>query len=62
MDDLQGARATHVLDTAPAGPYRWNRYPLRDFPRLDRYVMEEYEPLDEVSRVRIHRRRDCAAR
>jgi hypothetical protein len=62
MDDLQRARATYVLDTAPAGLYRWNRYPLRDYPPLDRYVAEELEPLDEVSRVRIYRRSDCAAR
>jgi hypothetical protein len=62
MADLERSRATYVLDTAPAGLYRWNRYPLRDYPPLDRYVAEEYEPLDEVSRVRIYRRRDCAAR
>ena len=24
--------------------YRWNRYPLRDYPRLDRYVAEGYDP------------------
>jgi hypothetical protein len=62
MDDLRRTRATYVLDTAPAGLYRWNRYPLRDYPRLDRQVAEEYEPLDEVSRVRIYRRRGCAER
>ena len=30
MGDLERARATYVLDTAPSGIYRWNRYPLRD--------------------------------
>lgn len=62
MGDLERTRATYVLDTAPAGLYRWNRYPLHDYPRLDRYVAEEYELLDEVSRVLVYRRRGCAAR
>ena len=62
MADLERSRATYVLDTAPAGLYRWDRYPLRDHPLLDRYVLENYEPLDEVSRVRVYRRRGCAER
>ncbi len=62
MDDLERSRATYVLDTAPAGLYRWNRYPLGDYPRLDRYVTQNYERIDEVSRVRVYRRRDCAVR
>ena len=62
MDDLERTGATYILDTAPAGLYRWNRYPLRDYPRLDRYVAEGYEGVDDVSRVRVYRRRGCAAR
>ena len=62
MADLERTRATYILDTAPAGLYRWNRYPLRDYPRLDHYVAESYDLVDEVSRVRIYRRRGCAAR
>jgi hypothetical protein len=62
MDDLERTRATYVLDTAPAGLYRWNRYPLRDYRRLDRFVAESYERIDDVSRVRVYRRRGCAAR
>ena len=62
MADLERTPATYVLDTAPAGLYRWNRYPLRDYPRLDRYVAEGYERIGDVSRVRVYRRRGCAAR
>ena len=62
MGDLERSRATYILDTSPAGLYRWNRYPLRDYPRLDRYVAEGYERIDDVSRVRVYRRRGCAAR
>jgi hypothetical protein len=62
MADLERSRATYVLDTAPAGLFRWNRYPLRDYPRLDRYVAEGYDRIDEVSGVRVYRRRGCAAR
>ena len=61
MADLERTPATYVLDTAPAGLYHWNRYPLRDYPRLDRYVAESYELIGEVSRVRIFRRRGCTA-
>jgi hypothetical protein len=62
IGDLERTRATYVLDTAPAGLYRWNRYPLHDYPRLDRYVAERYERIDEVSQVRVYRRRGCGAR
>jgi hypothetical protein len=62
MSDLERSRATYILDTGPAGLYRWNRYPLRDYPRLDRYVAEGYERLDDVLRVRIYKRRGCVAR
>ena len=62
MADLERSRATYVLDTAPAGLYRWNRYPLRDYARLERLVAQSYERIDEVSRVVIYRRRDCAVR
>jgi len=61
MDDLERSRATYVLDTAPAGIYRWDRYPLRDYPRLDDYVRRRYELLDTVDSVRVFRRLGCAA-
>ena len=61
MGDLERSRATYILDTAPAGIYRWNRYPLRNYPRLDGYVRENYEALDTVGDVQIFRRRDCRA-
>jgi hypothetical protein len=60
MEDLERSRATYVLDTAPAGLYRWNHYPVADYPRLDAYLGERYDLIDTVERVRIHRRRGCA--
>jgi hypothetical protein len=59
MEDLERSRATYVLDTAPAAIYRWDRYPLRDYPRLDAYVRERYELLDVVDGVRLFRRTGC---
>jgi hypothetical protein len=61
MGDLERNRATYVLDTAPAGIYRWDRYPVEDYPTLDRYLAEHYEPLGSVREVRLFRRRGCAA-
>jgi 4-amino-4-deoxy-L-arabinose transferase-like glycosyltransferase len=60
MADLDRSQATYILDTEPAGIFRWDRYPVRDFPRLLAYLDGNYELIDEVDRVRIHRRRGCA--
>jgi hypothetical protein len=61
MDDLERNRATYFLDTAPAGIYRWDHYPLRDYPRLERYVERYFDPLGSIQGVRIFRRRGCAS-
>jgi hypothetical protein len=61
MGDLDRNQATYVLDTAPAGIYRWDRYPVEEYPRLDLYLAEHYEPLASVREVRVFRRRGCAA-
>jgi hypothetical protein len=50
MGDLERNQATYILDTAPAGIYRWDRYPVEDYPTLDQYLAEHYEPLASVGR------------
>jgi len=62
MADFERTPPTYFVDTAPAGIYRWNRYPVVDYPRLQQYVAEGFERLDDVDRVRIHRRKGCAVR
>lgn len=62
LEDLERSRATYVLDTAPARIYRWDRYPVSDFPRLQGYLRRHYEAAGSVERVRLYRRRGCAAR
>jgi hypothetical protein len=62
IEDLDRSRATYILDTAPARIFRWDRYPLSDFPRLQAYVNDHYEAAGTVDRVRIYRRRGCAGR
>lgn len=59
MSDLEKNRATYILDTSPADIYRWNRYPLKEYPRLDQYVRNHYDRLDEIDGVVLYRRRDC---
>jgi hypothetical protein len=61
MSDLERNRSTYILDTAPASIYRWNRFPLEDFPRLQTYVREQYERLDVVDDVVIYRRNQCSS-
>ncbi len=59
MSDLETSGATYILDTSPAAIYRWDKYPLRDYPRLHQYIEENYDRLDEIDSVVIYRRRDC---
>jgi hypothetical protein len=61
MADLRRARPTFIIDTAPAGIARWQHFPLRDYPMLDRFVQRQYTSIGDVSRVRIYRRNDCDA-
>jgi hypothetical protein len=61
MEDLDRSRATYILDTAPAGIFRWDHYPLADFPRLQDYVHEHYQLLGVVDQVALYRRRGCEA-
>jgi len=61
MQDLDRNKATYILDTSPAGIYRWDRYPVQDYPRLDLYLAEHYEPMGSVGEVRLFRRRGCSA-
>ena len=59
--DLERHRATFIVDTAPANLYRWGRYPISDYPRLQRYVDDQFDLVETIREVRIYRRRGCEA-
>ena len=59
MTDLEHNKPTYILDTAPAGIYRWNRYPIQDYRRLWSFVQQGYELVDNVDDVHVYRRRSC---
>jgi hypothetical protein len=59
--DLERSRATYVLDLAPSGFHRWDRFPLTTFPELLDVVRREYERVGVVRGVVVHRRRGCDA-
>jgi hypothetical protein len=61
MMDLEQRPPVFVLDTSPAGLHGWDRYPMRDFPRLDRFVRSGYRTVADVDGVWIWRRRGCEA-
>jgi hypothetical protein len=61
MEDLERSRATYVVDTAPAGIFRWDRYPIADYPRLHAYLQERFQFLDSVDGVTVYRRHGCAS-
>jgi hypothetical protein len=54
MHDLEKNKATYILDTAPAAIYRWDHYPLSDYPRLKNFLDANYRRLDEVDSVVIY--------
>lgn len=59
MSDLEKNQATYIVDTSPAGIYRWDRYPIRDFPRLQQYLEDHYDAFDNIEGVVLYRRRNC---
>ena len=61
LSDLREKETTYVLDTAPASIYRWNRFPIHDFPQLRNYVDENFTRLDVVDDVVIYRRNQCSS-
>ena len=61
LGDLESRHATYIVDTAPAAVFRWNRYPLQDYPRPNQYVQTHFEIIDVIDDVRIFRRKGCEA-
>jgi hypothetical protein len=57
--DLERNRATYVLDTAGSGLHRWRPFPAHAFPHLWTLLRREFELIDRVDGVVIHRRRGC---
>jgi hypothetical protein len=57
ISDLEKNKATYILDTSPAAIYRWDHFPLEEFPRLKDYVDKNYQRLDEIDSVVIYKRR-----
>ena len=60
MADLEKNQATYIIDTSPAGIFRWNRYPLEEFPALNNYVKQKYGYLDNLEGIVIYRRNGCS--
>ena len=60
--DLDKNRATYILDFSPSGIYRWNRYPMKDYPLLQNYVNLHFDHLDEVDGIVIYRRKPLDTR
>lgn len=60
MSDLAGNRATYFLDASKAFA-NWKAFPLENYPRMTKFVEENYEPMATIDGVRILRWRGCAA-
>jgi len=59
LGDLDRNRCTYILDTAPAAIYRWDRYPMKDYPLLNVYVAKNFELIATVDQVAIYQRLHC---
>jgi hypothetical protein len=60
MSDLERNHTTFILDTAPTAIYRWDRYPLTNYPRLKNYIDENFNQLDVLDSAPIYRRKNCS--
>ena len=61
LEDLERSSATYILDLAPSGFHRFDRFPLTTFPELLERVRTRYEIAGVVDGVVIHRRRACGS-
>jgi hypothetical protein len=61
MADLARSKPNYIIDTAPAGIARWQHFPMRDYPLLDRLVTRRYTALDTIDGVTVYRRNGCEA-
>ncbi len=61
MQDLESHPPVFVLDTSPSGLHGWDRYPMRDLPRLDAFVRNGYRAVADVDGVWVWRRKGCEA-
>ena len=59
MRDLERGHTTFIVDTAPANIYRWGRYPIERYPRLNEYVARHFTGVADVGGVRVYRRIGC---
>ena len=59
MRDLERHGATFIVDTAPANIYRWGKYPMERYPRLNGYVARGFTRVADVDGIRIYRRVGC---
>jgi 4-amino-4-deoxy-L-arabinose transferase-like glycosyltransferase len=62
MEDLKKNDATYIIDTAPSGIYRWDRYPIRNYPRLQQLLRTKYDFIGEMEGMNIYRNRYCRKR
>jgi hypothetical protein len=59
MQDLKKNPPAYIIDTAPAGIYRWNRYPIKNYSMLDGYLKESFVLWKSVEDVDIYRKKEC---
>jgi hypothetical protein len=60
MADLERNKPDFIVDAAKARLSRWD-YPIEDFPRLARFLREDYSPVATVAGATLWQRRACAA-
>lgn len=48
MNELITNPPLFIIDTSPSGIRYYDKYPLRKFPRLQRFIQEQYLPVDQI--------------
>jgi hypothetical protein len=60
MADLDRSQPAYILDTTASGGGRWQDFPIRNYPVLDRFIHQRYTSVATVDGVEILRRNGCA--
>jgi 4-amino-4-deoxy-L-arabinose transferase-like glycosyltransferase len=56
MDDLHAHPPVYFIDTSPANHYGYGRFPIRNYPELNRFITENYRLETTINKIDIYRR------
>jgi len=56
MSDLHSHQPVYFIDTSPANHYGYGRFPIRNYPELNRLITESYRLETTINKIDVYRR------